>query len=589
MTTRDSVERSGQTAEQPPRVARVLIVDDRPENLLALEAVLEPLGHKVVRANSGPEALRALLRDDYAVILLDVQMPEMNGFETAEMIKLREKSRFTPIIFLTALNKEEQHVFQGYSVGAVDYMSKPIQPEVLRSKVAVFVELYLKNEELRDKDRRLQEAERTSLQVRHEQQLSETEARFEEILASANDAILTFDEERRIQLFNRAAESMFGYDARRARGMEVLSLIASGCRDEVAEAVTTLQHGQASDGRTLLVEGINARGESISIELSLSRKESASGAEYTLIGRDVRERLAAEAALRSRAEELRSLNVELKRRQHELERAIGARSRFYASMSHELRTPINAILGYSSLMLDRIYGELNTSQSAGLERTHRAAKHLLELVNDILDLSKMEAGKIELYVGPVTFPGVIEELFATVRPLADKNGSELAMCESKPVITIVSDARRVRQILLNLFSNAIKFGAGRDIGVEYTATEDGGVRIGVRDRGNGIGPQDIERIFEEFVQIGDNTREGTGLGLAISKRLAQLLGGTLEVESEVGVGSTFWLTLPQEHQAGSDPGTTKESAANAASATSAANAAIAATAAAAWAAANTGS
>src|SRR5690606_2832641 len=120
---------------------------------------------------------RALLRDDYAVILMDVQMPGMNGFEAATLIKLRERSRFTPIIFLTALNTEEQHVFEGYSVGAVDYMSKPLNPDILRSKVSVFVELYLKNEELRDKERRLQDAERKALELRHVQEMSATEAR----------------------------------------------------------------------------------------------------------------------------------------------------------------------------------------------------------------------------------------------------------------------------------------------------------------------------------------------------------------------------------------------------------------------------
>ena len=532
------------------RTARILMVDDRPENLLALEALLEPLGHRLVRANSGQEALRALLKDDYAVILLDVQMPEMNGFECASLIKTRERSKFTPIIFLTALNKEEQHVFEGYSVGAVDYMSKPLQPEILRSKVAVFVELFLKNEELRDKERKLQEAERKALEVRHNIEMSATEARFEEILASANDAILTFGDDRRILLFNRAAESLFGYDADSALKLDILTLFAPESREEVQFEIESMVTSAPEEGRTLQVTGLRSNGSDVPIEISLSRQRTSAASEYTLIGRDVRDRVAAEAALRQSADELRMLNTELSRRQKDLEHAIGARSRFYASMSHELRTPINAILGYSSLLLDHIYGELNEQQSSSLERTNRAAKHLLELVNDILDLSKMEAGKIELQVEPVTFPAVIEELFATVHPLAETHGSKLSLSHDGEAITIVTDARRVRQILLNLFSNAIKFGEGKPISVRCVRTDTGGIRIGVQDEGPGIDKSDTNRIFDEFVQLNqspEKLHEGTGLGLSISQRLAELLGGSLSVESEPGVGSTFWLALPRDY------------------------------------------
>lgn len=530
--------------------ARILMVDDRPENLLALEALLEPLGHTLVRANSGGEALRALLTDDYAVILLDVQMPDMNGFECASIIKTRERSRYTPIIFLTALNREEQHVFEGYSVGAVDYMSKPLHPDILRSKVAVFVELFLKNEELRDKERKLQEAERRALEARHSLEMTATEARFEEILASANDAILTFGDDMKIMLFNRAAESLFGYDVDSAHQLDVLTLIASECREEVQYEIQSMVTSAPEEGRTLQVSGVRANGTEVAIEISLSRQRTSNASEYTMIGRDVRDRVASEAALRQSADELRMLNTELSRRQKDLEHAIGARSRFYANMSHELRTPINAILGYSSLMLDNIYGPLNDQQMGGLQRTHRAANHLLELVNDILDLSKMEAGKIELSVEPVTFPAAIEELFATVRPLADTHGSELTFEHEGESITIVTDSRRVRQILLNLFSNAIKFGEGKPIKVVFVPTETGGVRIGVKDQGPGIGSSDIQRIFDEFVQLNqtaDKLQEGTGLGLSISQRLAALLGGSLTVESQPGSGSTFWLSLPRDY------------------------------------------
>jgi signal transduction histidine kinase len=215
-------------------------------------------------------------------------------------------------------------------------------------------------------------------------------------------------------------------------------------------------------------------------------------------------------------------------------------------MSHELRTPINAVLGYSTLLLERIYGPLNEKQSEGIERTQKAARHLLELVNDVLDLSKIEAGKIDLRLQPVAFPGLIEDLFVTVRPLADEHGSVLSLdCAADRAMSIVSDPRRLRQILLNLISNAIKFGKGKPITVMCRPTDDGGVAIDVIDRGEGISNEDQERIFHEFVQLGKaQLQDGTGLGLPISRRLAELLRGALTVDSTLGRGSTFRLRLP---------------------------------------------
>ncbi|MFL5467266.1 MAG: ATP-binding protein [Gemmatimonadaceae bacterium] len=400
----------------------ILLVDDRPENLLALEAILEPLGQTLVRAHSGPEALRQVLVSEFATILLDVQMPGMNGFEVAEIIKSRERSRTIPIIFLSAISKEDAYVFKGYSMGAVDYVFKPFNPDVLRSKVSVFVDLFVKQRELQRQSELLREAEKRELELEHRTSLLETEARS--------------------------------------------------------------------------------------------------------------------------AAKLSQMNEELHRRQIALEQAMGARNRFYASMSHELRTPINAVIGYSTLMLDNIYGPLNSKQKEGLQRTLKAARHLLELVNDVLDLSKIEAGKIELSLQPVMFPAVIEDLFVTVRPLADEYGSTLTLdMESEP-FNIVSDPRRVRQILLNLLSNAIKFGEGKPICVRCKQTEEKGVELEVIDQGVGIASEDIARIFEEFVQVSESKQPGTGLGLPISRRLAQLLEGSLTACSTPGQGSTFRLTLP---------------------------------------------
>jgi PAS domain S-box-containing protein len=543
----------------PRTTAKILLVDDRPENLLALEATLEPLGQTLIRAHSGVEALRQLLTDEFAVILLDVQMPGLNGFETAEIIKSREKTRYTPIIFLTAISKEQEFIYKGYSVGAVDYMFKPLQPEVLRSKVAVFVDLYLQGRQLREQQIRLREADRDRLELKHRAELSESEARIGQIVHCVTEAIISFDVDLRITLFNTGAERMFGHTASKMIGEVITDLLHEESRREFLTKLDelggpdcdTVRWDGGSDAELLV--GIREDGDEFPLEASLSRLDVAEGFVYTVIAKDVSDRRRSELALRNRtielgkaSGELEALNRELRRRTAELEKALSARSRFYASMSHELRTPINAILGYSSLLLDHVYGPLNERQLNGIERTHRAAKHLLELVNDVLDLSKIEAGKIELQLEPVTLPTLIEDLFVTVRPMADEHGSSLSFHHDGQPVTIISDPRRVRQILLNLLSNAIKFGRRKPIRVESREWGDRGIEIDVIDQGVGIAKGDQDKIFDEFVQLARSDRQdGTGLGLPISQRLAVILNGSLAVKSEPGVGSSFRLRLPR--------------------------------------------
>jgi PAS domain S-box-containing protein len=557
-----SAPMEGAYGPMPP--VEILIVDDRPENLLALEAILEPLGQTLVRAHSGDEALRLLLSHDFAMILLDVQMPGIDGFETARLIKSRERTKYIPIIFLTAISKDEEYIFEGYSVGAVDYMTKPFQPDILRSKVSVFVDLYQKQRQLASQADLIRESEKRDLELRHMREIYESEARFSEIVGSAMDAIVVFDADGLISLFNAAAERMFCTNADTAVGARVTMFFPEATRSETLERICHLSVDDEERGdeacatdmppteHVLAFTGLRETGEQFPIEATASCLDVRGKRSYTLIVRDISERRRAEQALKEQAQslakamtELKALNDELGERQAELERAMAARSRFYASMSHELRTPINAVLGYSTLLLENIYGPLNEKQAEGITRTHKAAKHLLELVNDVLDLSKIEAGKIDLRLQPVQFPQLIDDLFVTVRPLADQYGSPLALHHDGEPLKVVSDPRRLRQILLNLLSNAIKFGRGKPIQVHSMPTPEGGIVIEVRDEGEGIAAADLEKIFDEFVQLGKTQlTEGTGLGLPISRRLAEMLQGSLDVESQVGVGSLFRLTLP---------------------------------------------
>jgi signal transduction histidine kinase len=233
-----------------------------------------------------------------------------------------------------------------------------------------------------------------------------------------------------------------------------------------------------------------------------------------------------------------------KRAELEREQAVAARNRFYAGISHELRTPINAILGYQDLLLAGVYGPIPEVQLATIERAQRSTRHLLELINDILDFSKLEAGKMELVLEEVEVTDIILEAFSTLQPIARERRAEIQFSQALCAQPIVTDPRRVRQILLNLLGNAVKYGAGNPIDVRCTQTQNREICIEVQDRGPGIAPADRTRIFEEFVRLVGSSEAGTGLGLPISKRLAELLGGRLEVDSVVGQGSVFRLILP---------------------------------------------
>jgi signal transduction histidine kinase len=242
---------------------------------------------------------------------------------------------------------------------------------------------------------------------------------------------------------------------------------------------------------------------------------------------------------------------ELERAYQELRRNAEGKERYFASMSHELRTPLNAILGYQSLLLDEVPAKLPPALRPFLENANRAARGLLLLVNDILDLSKLEAGKMELLLRPTALPDVIADAVATVKPLAAARGIPLRTWTAADLPEIVTDADRVRQILVNLLSNAVKF--ADEGGIEICAVRgDSGttsehLQVRVADTGRGIAEEDQERIFHEFEQVsGPVGTVGTGLGLPISRKLARLLGGDLLLASSFGVGSTFTLQLPRD-------------------------------------------
>jgi signal transduction histidine kinase len=237
---------------------------------------------------------------------------------------------------------------------------------------------------------------------------------------------------------------------------------------------------------------------------------------------------------------------EIEHKSRELEAASRHKSEFLANMSHELRTPLNAIIGFSEVLSERMFGELNEKQDEYLTDIHASGQHLLSLINDILDLSKIEAGRLELEVSDFDLPTAIENALTLVHERATRRGIALRMIVDGRLGQVQADERKIRQVVLNLLSNAIKFTPdGGRIDVRAAAV-DGSVEVSVSDTGVGISPEDQEAVFEEFRQVGAAVKkvEGTGLGLALSRKFVELHGGRLWVTSEVGMGSTFTFTVP---------------------------------------------
>jgi signal transduction histidine kinase len=248
------------------------------------------------------------------------------------------------------------------------------------------------------------------------------------------------------------------------------------------------------------------------------------------------------------AANLNRMNDELGRLYRELETASRHKSEFLASMSHELRTPLNAIIGFSEVLQERMFGDLNDKQAEYVDDIIASGRHLLALINDILDLSKIEAGRMELELARFDLPLTLDTTLALVRERAIRHGLQLELALDERVGPVVADERKIRQVLLNLLSNAVKFTPEGGRVTVTAAPADGAVAIAVSDTGVGIAAEDQAAVFEEFRQVGSDAarkREGTGLGLTLARRFVELHGGRLWVTSEVGKGSTFTFTLPE--------------------------------------------
>jgi PAS domain S-box-containing protein len=412
-------------------------------------------------------------------------------------------------------------------------------------------------------------AERTATleQEVRTRQLAETDARNsrarnDAILEVALDPVILMDEAGHIVQFNPAAERTFGYSEAEAVGIELAELIVPADRHQphFAGVAPYLQSGEgALLNRRLELAAIRKGGEQFPVEVAIAPISTDGSAMFAGYLRDITERRHAEAAVaermlleRQNAEQLAALVDQLRETQRQAEAATRAKSDFLASMSHELRTPLNAIILYSELLQEEAQDEGQQQSIADLQRIQSAGKHLLELINGILDLSKIEAGKMVLSIESFDVKSMIDDLVDTIGPVVQTNDNTLTVTCGDEVGAMSADLMKTRQILLNLLSNAGKFTRSGAVTLEARRCLAGGamsVAFTVTDTGVGMTPQQTDKIFDAFTQADVTTTRkygGTGLGLAIVSRFCDLMGGSVTVESRPGEGSCFTVFLPVE-------------------------------------------
>jgi len=591
----------------------ILLVDDRPENLLAMESILAPLGQNLVRADSGREALRHLLSEDFALILLDVQMPGLNGFELAELIREREQTQHTPIIFVSAINRDDRYVFKGYSLGAVDYMTKPFEPEILKSKVRVFTKLFRQNQEIKRQAALLEQANgeldtlNTELEARVKRRTAQLESANHEL---ENEVGVRKQSEARLATEHAVTRLLAGADNLETAAPLILKAFCGHLKadvsclwlpDEAGETLSCVYIETCGNAETLSSFISESRRINFSRGIGLPgavwEKNSPVWLPNTMRGEKYpRAAVAASVGLHSAVgfpikigkefygviefftlrefvsdqplinmleatgseigqfiqrkrleEERENLLSREKHLREQAEKASRLKDEFLATVSHELRTPLNAILGWGQMLQSGKIKE--EEQPRALETIYRNAKSQAQLIDDLLDTSRLITGNLRLNLSPTTLVPLIESALDTVRPAAEAKNIALSSVFESNVESIVCDSHRLQQMVWNLLTNAVKFTPPGGLVEIKTERGEDTVKIVVADTGQGISPDFLPFVFDRFRQADSSStrnHDGLGLGLAIVRHLAELHGGSISAASNGREkGSTFVLTLPR--------------------------------------------
>jgi PAS domain S-box-containing protein len=541
---------------------KVLIVDDEPRNLDSLEVMLASIGCALVRAHSADEALLAMLRHEFAAMIFDIRMPSMGGIELANLVKQRRRTQDVPIIFLTAHTLEDEDVLRAYGVGAVDYLSKPINSQILCSKVSVFIDLFRKtralaivNQELQrevsarqkvqealeqvNQDLELRVAERTAAVTVAHCGVKENEERLRMAMDVAEIAAWEWDMASGRMTWSTEPEALFGFPAGWfGENRRVFSTVHPEDQERLRESVQAAM----SAGSTYECEYRLARPDGAVVWIT-ERGRVLNG-EHGRVDKIVG--VSRDISAQRRAEQAReqALNNE-RRARDEAERQSRIKDEFLATLSHELRTPMNAILGWLSLLAK---GGAVKDTGQAMAVIQRNAQVQAKLIEDLLEMNKLTSGNARLEIAPLDVGATIDATMESLKPTADTKGVRLSLTRESALPRIQADGRRVQQILWNLLHNGVKFTkAGGRVEV-YASASDEYVRILVKDTGQGIAPDFLPYVFDRFRQADPSTTRGNwglGLGLSIAKHLVELHGGSIEVSSAgVDQGTTFTVQLP---------------------------------------------
>jgi PAS domain S-box-containing protein len=505
--------------------AKVLLVDDRPDKLLALEALLANTNATFVKAGSGRDALRLLLRDNFALILLDVSMPGMDGFETAALIRQRPKTEHTPIIFITSINTNETHISQGYSLGAVDYIFTPIVSEVLKAKVAVFIDLHEKNETIR------RQAETIAREA--ERRADNLELRLRNLLNHLNVGVFRATVEGKIVEANPALFRILGIETTTPNPLEEISKVGE-LTDQIS-ATTTMTNTPVD------IQLTNSSGRET--WLSLTRTM------ITLEGQTFIKGLVEDITLRKQKEkELYDLNETLERRvaertealhisQQNLARAerLASLGTLAAGIAHEINNPLNSILGLCEYALRK--EDLEFYQST-VETTIKETRRCGKIIRGVLQFAKNERSTKT----PHDLNSVVIHSIDLINTYV-KTPLKVKLEREPGEILVEMNPTEIEQVLINILMNAAEASPkAAEVTIAIQKTEKK-VLLVVTDRGPGIKKEVMGKIFDPFFST-RSEKGGTGLGLSVAHGIIEAHAGKLEVQSEEGEGTCFRIELP---------------------------------------------